>query len=68
MNWKFWKPKLTREQIEQEIKALREAYVKSPYGGLGFLVGSSLIGNKQGDSARYWELKKMLDKLDIKRN
>lgn len=44
---------------EREIKAMVDAYWKKypANGGAGFLVGSSLVGNKDGDSARFHELK-----------
>lgn len=46
---------------QNEIDEMMAAYHKRwPHVG-GFLVGSSLCGNKQGDSARYWELKKIID-------
>lgn len=64
--WPF-KVKITKEQALKEIQELHAAYRKeypaacSPGGsGVPFLVGSSLVGNKNGDSQRYWELKKII--------
>lgn len=44
---------------KEEIKVMVDAYWKKypANGGAGFLVGSSLVGNKHGDSARFHELK-----------
>ena len=60
--WPF-KPKITKEQARTEIHEMVEAYKKVwPNWKYGFLVGSSLVNNhKQGDSARFWELKKIID-------
>lgn len=64
---------MTKEEIENEIAYILQTYreYRNRHGGVGFaafLVGSSLCGNKQGDSARYWELRTMLDKFTHQRN
>lgn len=60
---------MTLEQIDLEMQDLRNAYHKRyPNGNLGFLVGSSLVHNKQGDSARYWELKEILEEIICQNN
>lgn len=55
----------SRWAIENEIDEMVAAYKKEyPHANnLGFLVGSSLVGNHQGDSARFWELQKKLEAL-----
>lgn len=63
--WSFLKPRLTKQQIEVEIQEMVDAYHNQwSHWSSGFLVGSSLVGNKQGDSARYWQLKGMLNKIN----
>lgn len=55
MNWKLWKSKLTKEQIEKEIS---EIYKNAPHQGkYGLLVGD-------GSSQSYWELQHLLSKLN----
>jgi hypothetical protein len=68
----FCKPKITRAEAEREMLALKQAYWKKypsatavGGSGVGFLTGSSLVGNKQGDSARFWELRKVLDEAPL---
>lgn len=46
-----------REEIAQMVAVYRRKY---PHFASGFLTGSSLCGNPEGDSARYWKLKKIL--------
>ena len=46
-----------RKEIDEMVATYRKRY---PYGNVGFLVGSSLCGNKEGDSARFWKLKRIL--------
>ncbi len=58
--WTF-KPKITEQQARKELYEMVEAYNrKYTSGRSAFLTGSSLVGNKNGDSARYWELKEIL--------
>ena len=55
---------MTKEQAEKEIHEMVETYRREfgdNYQG-GFFLGSSICGNKKGDSARYWELREVLNK------
>jgi hypothetical protein len=58
----WFKKKITKEEAEKEITEMCHTYLDHFGVGCGFLTGSSLCGNKQGDSARYWELKAITDK------
>ena len=54
---------MTKLQAQTEIDEMIKAYKRrweywEDFGG--FLVGSSLVGNKQGDDARFHELKKII--------
>lgn len=52
---------MTIEKAEKEIAEMVAVYRKRyPASNSPFLVGSSLCGNKQGDSARFWELQKIV--------
>lgn len=60
-------PKYIPCDHDKEITLMRRAYqdrwpAALKNGGIGFLVGSSLVGNKQGDSARFHELKALCAK------
>lgn len=60
MSW-FKKKTISKQQAEQEISKIIKRYKEEYDYPTGFLVGSSLCGYKQGDSARYCELKKIID-------
>jgi hypothetical protein len=48
---------MTKEDAQKEIDEMFAVYNRVwPYGS-GLLVGSSLVGNKDGDSPRFWYLK-----------
>jgi len=50
--------KMSTSDILEEISQMCQAYIKRyPHARVGFLVGSSLVGNKKGDRDRYWKLK-----------
>lgn len=53
---------IPKEEAQKELDEMIKIYKQVFNGRSAFLVGSSLVGNKQGDSARYWELRKILDK------
>lgn len=69
----FFKEKITKEQAQLEIDKMIDIYNNPDTNFMmrrdsftkrwnsGFLVGSSLCGYKQGDSARFWELKAIID-------
>lgn len=52
-----------KQEVADMVQAYRNKY---PHANVGFLVGSSLVGNKQGDSARFWELTQECEKLCTK--
>ncbi len=47
-----------KESAKKEIRDMFAAYKKRWPHVSGLLVGSSLVGNKEGDSARFWHLTK----------
>ena len=57
---------MKNNQSEKVIKAKKEmarmirVYQRSPYRNGAFLAGSSILGNSQGDSRRFQELKKII--------
>lgn len=53
---------MTKQEAVIEIEEMVKVYKETWPNASGFLVGSSLVGNHQGDSARYWELKEFIDK------
>lgn len=58
------KPLISKEEAQKEINAMIGRYweVYPAIGNkYGFLVGSSHCGNKQGDSARFRELKEIIN-------
>jgi hypothetical protein len=52
---------MSKEQAIKEIEEMVSEYHRQGFTYSGFLTGSSLCGNKGGDSARYWELNKIID-------
>lgn len=54
--------KFTKQEAKKEMAELIDAYKRQyPHGGVAFLTGSSLVGNKNGDSERFWQLKKIIE-------
>lgn len=52
---------MTKQDAQKEIDNMVAAYKKRWPCVCGLLVGSSLVGNQQGDSARFWELKRVVN-------
>jgi hypothetical protein len=54
------KPEDAQKEIDKMVAIYRSIF---PHCS-GFLVGSSLLNNKDGDSARFWKLKDIIDKSE----